>query len=278
MKLWILFWFYKDIDICKNRLLLLRKYNPNSNIFWLFWWNDDEAEYFKNELEFWLNDFYQIKEIGSFRKRIHGDLMILERFNNRWIHLHRDSIIISQRDMIAFDSFEHIFADIEKDQLYLPQYGFVDSKFEDKRRRTSKRLYESMDDLGKTKSYTYPNYIEFKKYVNHAYWYDKLIPYCIFMTAVLSRSFLLKYSQLPNIELWFLEYKIPTYAKILWFDIYDKLYLWEKEDNPETWNTPMNALQIEVNKDFIDFELQKSSWWRVFHPYFHIYDFSKLKN
>jgi len=31
MKLAILFWFYKEQEICENRLKLLRKYNPEIN-------------------------------------------------------------------------------------------------------------------------------------------------------------------------------------------------------------------------------------------------------
>ena len=36
MELAILFWFYKEPEICLNRLKILKKYNPDLKIFGLF--------------------------------------------------------------------------------------------------------------------------------------------------------------------------------------------------------------------------------------------------
>jgi hypothetical protein len=80
----------------------------------------------------------------------------------------------------------------------------------------------------------------------------------------LPKIFFDQYNQVKNIELGFLEYKIATYAKIFGLVRFEK-------DFGERWITPINAYKKEIPHSYIDNELSKPEWRRLFHPVFTIY-------
>jgi len=266
MNLSILFRFYKDVEVCENRLQILKTYNPNTKIYGLYGWPLEEENIFKEKLDKHLDDFYTTPETDSFKKRIHGDLFLLDRYQQRWQNLEWDSIVVSQRDLLALDSFENIFSGIKKDQIYLPDYGIIDKQFENYRDRTSPEKFKKTDENDPEKPHMRKCFLDFKQYIKEKYWYNKLLPYCIFMVAVLPKLFFEKYQTVENIELWFLEYKIPTYCEI--FDI----ERYEKDLGEHNRSFPMNAMGIEITKEDIEKEIKKTNGRKMFHPYHQIYD------
>ena len=266
MNLSILFRFYKDVEICENRLQILKNYNPNSKIYGLYGWLLEDEKKFKNRLNKYLDDFFTSPETDSFKKRIHGDIFLLDWYQQRWQYLARDSIVIVQRDLVALDSLENIFSWIKKEQVYLPQYGIINKKFENYWNRTSSKKYNNTDENDPEKPHMRKCFLDFKQYIKRKYWYNKPLPYCIFMTAVLPKLFFEKYQTVENIELWFLEYKIPTYCKIFSIEIF------EKDLGERNTPSPTNANTIEISKEYIQKEMKKTNWQRMFHPYYQIYD------
>lgn len=270
MKLAILFWFYKDVDVCENRLQITKKYNPNLKIYGLYGGKIEEENIFRDRLWEYLDDFYMVNEKDSFRKWIHGDLFLLEWYQNRWKFLEGDSFVISQWDLLAFDSFENIFPWLQQDQIYLPNYGVVNELVENNWHWTSLEAFNKIALDHPERPHMRECFLQFREYVKYNYNFTDLLPYCIFMTGILPRIFFEKYGTIENIELGFLEYKIPTYAKIFWLHVYEK-NLWETPDFNLIPQSPMNARPVEIASEYIHDELAKSDWRRVFHPYYKVY-------
>jgi hypothetical protein len=86
------------------------------------------------------------------------------------------------------------------------------------------------------------------------------------MFEILPKIFFEKYWEIEHPELGFIEYRKPTYAKILGFDFYKKdLWVWWFQDKSKR---PMNAAPIEIKREYILDELDKKDWRKMFHPYY----------
>ncbi|MFZ2150990.1 MAG: hypothetical protein WAZ12_02820 [Candidatus Absconditicoccaceae bacterium] len=268
LKLAILFWFYKDLDVCENRLQLLKKHNPDSKIYGLFGGPKSQENKFKKKLNKYLDNFYTTPEKNSFKKWIHGDLYLLDRYQKRGRKLEWDSIIIAQRDLLIFQPIKDIFKGIKKDEIFLPHHDLITKKVESDWHWTSSQQFKQTDNNKKTKAHMRGNYLEFKKYIKKEYGFKSTLPRTIFMTAILPRIFFEKYQTVKEIEIGFLEYKIPTYTKIFKIKRFKK-YLGEKIIPVD--KCPMNADAIEIKKEYISSQLKRKNGRRVFHPYYKIY-------
>ncbi len=258
MNLSILFWFYKEIDVCENRLQLLKKNNPNVKIFGLYGGNEKEADKYKHRLGKYLDDFYIFTGRTDKEWRwINGDLMILDWYDVRGEGLSWDSIVVVQWDMLVFDSFKNQFAGINEGEIYLSGLRNLDSILEEKWHWTKSREERK-------------KYLAFLEYVKKTYGYtDKPPLCCLFILQILPRVFFEKYLTVKDKEIGMLEYKVPIYAKIFSIPFF-------KKDLGVSWFTkneiPLNAKAIEINSSFIEKELNKKDGWRIFHPYYKIWD------
>lgn len=268
MELAILFWFYKKVDVCEDRLKLLKKYNPNLKIYGLYGGEEKEEEIFRKRLGKYLDDFYMSKEKDSFKKWIEGEMVLVEWYKNRGKNLKWDSVVMAQWDLLSFKSFKKIFEGIKKDEIYLPNYGVVDPDFEERWSWTSKKKDDERPKGNPNKPYGRKMYLEFKEHVNKNYKFNEYLPVSIFMIAVLPRIFFKRFSGLKNKKLGFLEYKLPTYAKIFGIKRFGR----ELDEISKCQNDfPMNAEEKEILKQDIELELSKPKGFRIFHPYFKKY-------
>lgn len=257
MKNVILFRFYKEPDICVNRLEILRKYNPKTKIFGLYGWPQKDEKIYKKALWQFLEDFYISPYTDSEWKRKNGDLVIADRYKKRGNTLDWDSIYVVQRDMVIFTSLKKLFSDYKKDQFYIPGTRVLDKNIESKRHRTSKITQK-------------PIYEKFKQLIKQKYWYTKKLLCSLPTFSIFPRIFLEKYNKLEDNVTWFLEYKMPTYAKIFKLELYKKdtgMQRFQKEGK-----CPQNAIPREISQKYINKELKKEKWRRMFHPYFKIWD------
>lgn len=120
MKLAILFWFYKEPEICLNRLELLRKNNSDIPIYGLYGGSLKTVNQYRSLLEPYLDDFYVFTaNEDPLWKWLQGDLMIVDWYRKRGKDLVWDTIVIVQWDMLVLDSVEHLFSTLEKDQILL---------------------------------------------------------------------------------------------------------------------------------------------------------------
>ncbi len=258
MNLAVLFWFYKEPEICENRLQLIKKYNPNLKIYGLFGGEFSDTEMYKEKLGKYLDDFYAFDlNKNTDWKWINGDLMILDWHDKRGRGLDWDSIVVIQWDMLVFDSLMNQFSGIKKDQIYLSGLRNLDKEIENE--------WDWTNPGGKERK----NYLSFLEYVKKNYGYADNPPLCsLFILQVFPKIFFEKYLTVKDKEIGMLEYKVPIYAKIFGIPFYEK-------DLGTRWNggpKPLNAIPEEIPEDYIKKELAVKDGWRIFHPYYKIWE------
>lgn len=253
----ILFWFYKEVEVCKNRLDLLKKHNPDIQIFGLFGGNIDEFESYQEILGHYFDDLYCFtKTSDPDWKWIHGDLVILDWYEHRGKSLNWDHIAIVQWDALLFDNINFLFKDIRPEEIVLSGHRILDSKLE--------QVWDwTRSDKEKRK-----NYLEFLEYVKEKYGYAGPTYCCLFIFQILNKTFFEKYLEVENKELGMLEYKVPIYAKIFNIPIHEYELGVRWHDNT---NVAMNAIPKEIPATYIKEELTKPTGYRIFHPYFKIW-------
>jgi len=259
MKLAILFWFYKELDICENRLQLLKRYNPDLKIFGLYGGEISAADEYKNKLSGYLDDFYAFTASNDEDwKWINGDLMILDWYDKKGRNLDWESIAVVQWDMLAFDSLSRLFSDMKKDQIFLSGLRMIDEELENK--------WHWVKFDGEYRK----NYSEFLGHVKEKYGYDNKPLASLFIFQIFPRIFLEKYLLVEDKEVGMLEYKIPMYSQIFNVPFYEKDIgtMWFS-DEPK----PLNAIPREISETYIREQLAKKDGWRIFHPYYKIWNY-----
>jgi hypothetical protein len=255
MKLAILFWFYKETEICENRLQILKKYNPDLKIYGLFGGEQSEAEEYKNRLGKYLDDFYISPFSDSDWKWINGDLMILDWYEKRGKNLDWDSVAVVQWDMLVFDSLADQFKDMKKGEIFISGLRPLNEEIEEK--------WDWVKIGGEERK----NYLKFLEYIKNQYGYIGETLCSLFIFEIFPREFLEKYATIENKEIGMLEYKVPMYAKILEIPFFEKdLGVWWFE--PEGSTKPLNAVPKEIERVYVEAELKKKEGFRIFHPYF----------
>jgi len=252
----ILFCFYKELELCENRLQILKKYNPNLKVFGLYGGDKKSAEKYKKGLNNYLDDFYATPYQNSFWKWLNYDLQILDWYKKRGKNLKWDSVFAVQWDMLIFDSLLKQFKGIKKNQIFLSGLRLLDTKIEDTWNWT------------KPRSEYRKNYLEFLKYIKNNYNYKKTPLCCFFILQVFPKIFFEKYLTVKNKEIGILEYKVPIYADIFKIPFYKKdigVKWFEKEEKP------INSGFGEISKKYIAEQLNKKNGWRIFHPFLKIW-------
>lgn len=283
MKLAILFWFYKEPDICKNRLALLRQHNPTIPIYGVYGGDLATVDQYKSQLNQYLDDFYTFTENKDpLWKWLQGDLMLTHWYRERGKHLSWDTVAIVQWDMLVFGAIEQLFSMLKPDQILLSglrpirevenDWMWVTPKIPDHRHQ----------------------YLEFLQYVGKTYDYQKDPMGCIFIVACLPRIFLESYSKIEQPELGFLEYRIPIYAQIFgipfcedhpfnawWVDgdpifqannlVQRAINLFSLRLNPN----PLNPTRSNISLIPIYKHLNTQIGARIFHPYQYLFPLTK---
>lgn len=267
MKLAIIFWFYKKPQVCKNHLRLIKKYNPDLQIFGLYGGKKKYAHRFKKFLGSHLDDFYISSNHNNPAswKWINGDLMILDWFEKRGKNLNWDSVIVIQWDVLVLGSIKKQFPGLKKNQIFISGTRILDS------------FIEKRWNWTKQESKEHKNYLAYKKYIVDNYDYKKKLICSLFILQIFPKIFFKKWSKVKDKQIGMLEYKIPTYAKIFNVPFYKRdLGVWWFQQQGKKREirgmTPLNARGIEIRKTLINKELKKKKGFRIFHPYSSIWD------
>ncbi len=252
----ILFWFYLEPELCLNRLELLRKFNRSSKVFGLYGGPPAEAIKYQTLLEPLLDDFYCSPFEDKNWKWLHGDLTILDWYSCRGRSLSWDSIVVIQWDLLLFDDINRQFAGIQKNQLCISDLGELEAEDE---------VRWSWTQPGTEKG---EQFVAFCKYVQEKYKYTGKFFHSLFVVVVFPRVFFEKYLTVEHKELGFLEYKLPTYARIFGIPFFERDFgvQWLDVDNGKTG--AINADHFDIPAGNIHRELMKPKGRRMFHPYY----------
>lgn len=260
MNLAILFWFYKEPEICLNRLRLIKKHNPELKIYGLYGGKIEDANAYKKHLSDFLDDFYIAPFEDEHYKWIHGDLLILDWYEKRGKDLNWESIAVVQWDMLIFESLATLFSGMKKDQIYFSGLIDLDEKTE-----------FTWDWTNPNNNIERQDYEAFIKLVETSYDYKQRVKACLFIFEIFPRLFLEQYSQVEDKITGMLEYKVPTYAEIFNFEFFEKDIGVAWQDGDEHY-LPLNAVPLELDEQFIAKELNNPSGFRIFHPYFKMWE------
>ncbi|MDP3947566.1 MAG: hypothetical protein Q8Q41_02650 [bacterium] len=256
-KLAVLFWFYKEPEICVNRLELLKRTNSDLKVFGLYGGPQKLAPLFRKALGIYLDDFYVSPSRSSDWKWMNGDLVILDWYARRGRHLTWDSVVVVQWDMLVFAPLRKIFKEIKRGEIFLS--GF----------RTISPEIECRWDWTKPRGTERGNFVRFMEYVRTHYGYHAKARVCLFVLQVFPRVFCKRYLKVGNRNIGMLEYKIPTYAKIFGVPIFRKNLGVQWDEGKKS--RPLNAIPREINSLYIKRQLRKRKGWRIFHPYYRVW-------
>jgi hypothetical protein len=203
----VLFWFYRDPELCANRLHVLRRFNPDCRIFGLYGGAPDAADMFQQRLAGLLDDFYTFDAPAeSWWKWINGDLVIRAWYEERGRRLDWQAIAVVQWDMLVLGPLQQLVGTPAADEVILsglrpvsevePWWAWVNGP--------DRATFDGfMDHLSARHGYTGPAWC------------------CQFIVACLGRAFLEAYASVDEPELGFIEYRVPTYASVFGMQLRD---------------------------------------------------------
>ena len=250
MDLAILFWSYKQVEICANHLELLRRHNEGLRVYGLFGGPPDETAAFEAQIGPQLDDFYAAPPADAEWKWLNGDLMLLDWYERRGRSLAWEQVAVVQWDMLVLGSLRDQLPGLRPGQMCISNL---------------KRLNKAREAAW---YWTRPDgrrgdYLKFRQHIRETRGYDRQPLGCYFMFAIMPRAFFEHYGAVTGKEIGFLEYRVPTYAEIFGIPFYEKDF---------GTGTAMNTLKEQIGSDFIRGELARVGGRRLFHPYFEPWD------
>ena len=261
-RLAVLFWFYKEPTVCRNRIRLLRRHNPDTPIFGLYGGDPAAAGQFEDELGPLLDDFWVFADdVDRDWKWRHGDVLIARWFAERGRQLEGwDTVFVAQWDLLVTTPIRRLAPRLQLDEIALSGARPVS---------TVETWWPWV--LGDERA----RYDEFVKTLDAG-----VEPMCcLFIVAFLPRRFLARYAEvrLADPERGFLEYVLPSCARAFGHRFgSDKRFrpYWARD--PATRDAPrrdrlLNAVGSELTLGVILSERLRPGGQRVFHPFYRWY-------
>lgn len=263
MQLGILFWFYRDVALCRNRVRLLRRRNPGVPLYGLYGGPPSDASRFSGVLGALLDDFWAYPEERDVTwKWRHGDIMLARWFSDRGASLAWDSFFLAQWDLVTVAPLAALLPPMAVGDMLIPGVRPV-------------REVETWWQWTRGEAR-----VEYEAFLGHvAERYGPVDdPWCCqFVGLVAPRSFMERYAGVDRPELGFLEYKIPIYAQAFGTRVVaDTCFRPHWPEDPATshasrtdmlvhaWRTPVRLPVMLV-------EAHRPGGRRIFHPYHGIY-------
>lgn len=263
MRLAILFWFYKDLGLCKNRLRLLRLLNPGVPIYGLYGGDPQDAASMRAVLGPWCDDLYAFPEPRTPEwKWLNGDHLIAAWHKARGHALPDwDTLIVVQWDMLVLAPVRDLFAFLRPGELLLSGLRPL-AEVEAWWGWAGRRLPERRPALD-----------AFQSWLAQRHGYSGELWCCQFMVAALPRRFLDQSVADGPTEDGFIEYRVPTLARVygIPFRLDHPFRPWWGAD-PATRDAPppariLNAMGEAVPLALIRDQLADPHGGRIFHPF-----------
>ncbi len=250
MKRIILFRFHTDVDICKDRLRLLKKYNPEVMIFGLFGGPEKDLTRFQEILKPYLESIYCIRGKSSDWKRTHGDLAMKLWYENVGKALVFDTLYFIEWDLLLFESLEKAYGHIPENGVGLTSLTLLENI-------EKKWFWFSSESL----RHQWQCLLGF---VKDKYGYDQTPLACEFSGACIPRGFLEEYSKAVIPEFCHDELRLPLFSQVFKYKCYDTNFSRKWFDELE--KTYFNCDNKEISLSTISKELVKPCGRRAFHP------------
>ncbi|MFW6227205.1 MAG: hypothetical protein ACOC31_03790 [Bacteroidota bacterium] len=251
MKSIILFRYHNSPEFCKDRLEFIRKLNPEVPIYGLFGGEEDEFEFYHEELQQFFNQNYCIKNKSAQWKWQHSDLAYRMWFKDLGCNIEFDSVIVLEWDLVFFEPIGKIYEFVQQDQVGLA--GLVPLK------EIEKKWFWTRNPEQRK------NWLKLLDYVETQLDYSESPFASLCPGVMLPKRFLEKYSQIEVPELCHDELRIPLFAQALGFELTD-LGFFKKWFSKNEWKY-FNCNNHNIDQEIIQKELAKTKGRKVFHPF-----------
>lgn len=255
----VLFWFYADPRLCRNRLDVIRRHNPGVPVYGLFGGDPADAARFRDALDSRLDDFWAFDEPRSSKwKWSHGDVMLAAWYEARGRHLEWDHVFLAQWDLLVLAPVADLVPPLADDDVLLAgvrpvaavadRYVFVRGGHE-------------------------PDYRAFLASFEAQFGAVEPLS-CVVVVAALPRRLLGAYRDLDAADTGYIEYRLPTLARAIGLHIVtddERFPVWRPADvasgRPPRRARFLTGARRPVLLPSILVELAKPHGARLFHPY-----------
>ena len=263
MQLGILFWFYRDVVVCQNRLRLLRRRNPGVPIFGLYGGPRGDEQRFRTELGPLLDDFWAFPgERDESYKWRNGDVMLSRWFTGRGDTLQWDSVFLAQWDLVVVSPLKKLLPPMAVGDMLISGVRPI---------REVESWWQWMRGDARVE------YDEFLTHVTARFGPVDDPMCCQFIGLVAPRAFMAQYAGIDAPELGFLEYKIPIYAQAFGISLVPDTCFrpwWPEEpgtSHATRTESLVHAWRTPVRLPVMLYESKRPHGRRIFHPYHGIY-------
>jgi len=258
----LLFWFYRDLPVCRNRLEGLRKNNPHTPIFGLYGGDPDDAGRFRDALGPHLDDFwaFDVRAPSKWKWR-HGDLMLAAWYEGRGRDLEWDHVFVVQWDMLVLEPIESLLPALAPDEILLS--GVTPVAAHKGRWVWAEGGHEAA-------------YRGFLDMIQEQYGAVEPLS-CLFVIACLPRRLLAAYAELPDAEVGYIEYRLPTLASAVGLRLVNDERVDASQGPGENARAAgrrqslLNGTKRAIRLPTILVEMTRKDGARLFHPYFGLF-------
>jgi hypothetical protein len=261
----ILFWFYRDLPVCRNRLEILRRENPDVPVFGLYGGDLRNAPQFEDALRPLLDDFWAFDRPESSKwKWLHGDLMLAAWYEARGCELDWDHVFVAQWDLLVLQPLAALLPPLAPDELLLSTVLPVSAV--EPAWVWSRGGHEA----------------DYRRFVDEiTAQFGPVEPLsCVFVIACLPRHLLAAYATLHDPEAGYVEYRLPTLASAIGLRFVDdeRFSAWRPADPrqqaPTRRQRYLNGSRRAVRLPTVLTELTHADGARLFHPYHGLFPVS----
>jgi len=241
----ILFWFYKEPTVVLNRLKGIRRVNPNVPIFGVYGGKHSAIGQFSSSSQL-LDDLWVHPEMPEEWAWRNGDLMLTRWYTERGYLLDWQQVFVHQWDLLTT----------------IPVQDFVISSHKE----ILLTGVRSLDEIADHWIWVQPwsiYYGEFKNFCSHPFIEGHSIWACIFIFAIFTRAFLTDFAKVVDNIPGFIEYRIPTVARILGYSFAPCEVCPDWDDHGDPF---LNGCQREVSIEQVRQRFRNSNGIMFFHP------------
>ena len=254
MKRAILFRFHASPGVCRNRIQLLRLFNPGTDILGLYGGDEDAFPRFASRLEGDLDGLYCVRGRSPGWKWKNGDLAIYDWYRDHGRRFSFDVVHVVEWDLLLFNPVAEVFRHVPLDAVGVAKLRPV-SEYADEWVWTSHEPHRTQ-------------WLELLRLARDAHGYSGEPYTCNFAGASLPRAFLERCSGAAIPPLVNDEARLPLFAQAFGFTLVDNQLFDASRPDEERY---FNLRGIDIRDEVVFRETMKKDGRRVFHPYKKVY-------
>lgn len=231
----IIFRYYKHANICKNKLEILKKQNPDTPIYGIFGGDPQVKTKFNKPIAHFFEDIYVIHNKSAEWKWLNGDITLRSWYKKVGKDIDFTHAFICDWDIILTKPLDKIIEiiDLKGDELGISGLRPL-KEVEHRWTWTSKEHHRK-------------NWLRLLEFVKKNYNYNQEPFASLGAGTIYPKEFLKAYSEAKVLEVTQEEQRIPLYAQILGFKLKNNKYdPWWMDIPQEHFNCKSWEIEMEV--------------------------------